>query len=86
MSGVAVGVGLEGNGDALAGGFSFNEDGTCINEFKESLAGVRDRVGTGEMAFSWAGLGCAFFGVADRAHTICNPAVTYFHLFSAGYL
>ena len=65
MSGVAVGVGLEGNGDALAGGFSFNEDGTCINEFKESLAGVRVGVGAGEMAFSWAGLGCAFFGVAS---------------------
>ena len=40
MSGVAVGEGLEGNGDASAGGFSFNEDGTCINESKESLAGV----------------------------------------------
>ncbi len=40
MSGVAVGEGLEGNGDASAGGFSFNEDGTRINESKESLAGV----------------------------------------------
>jgi hypothetical protein len=38
MSGVAVGEGLEGNGDASAGGFSFNEDGTCINDSKESLA------------------------------------------------
>ena len=48
MSGVAVGEGLEGNGDASAGGFSFNEDGTRINESKESLDGV----GAGEMAFS----------------------------------
>ena len=51
MSGVAVGEGLEGNGDALEGGLSFNEDGTCINESKESLAGFRDGVGAGEMAF-----------------------------------
>jgi hypothetical protein len=65
MSGVAVGEGLEGNRDASEGGLSFSEDGTCINESKESLAGVRDRVGAGEMAFSWAGLGCAFFGVAS---------------------
>ena len=52
MSGVAVGEGLEGNGDASEGGLSFSEDGTCINESKESLAGVRDGVGPGEMAFS----------------------------------
>jgi hypothetical protein len=65
MSGVAVGEGLEGKGDASESGLSFSEDGTCINESKESLAGVRDGVGGGEMAFSWAGLGCAFFGVAS---------------------
>ena len=38
VSGVAVGEGLEGSGDVSVGGFSFNEDGTCINESKESLA------------------------------------------------
>ena len=52
MSGVAVGEGLEGKGDASEGGLSFSEDGTCIKESKESLAGVRDGVGAGEMAFS----------------------------------
>jgi hypothetical protein len=62
MSGVAVGEGLEGNGDASAGGFSFNEDGTRINESKESLAGVG--VGAGEVAFSSAGLGCSFVALA----------------------
>lgn len=61
MSGVAVGEGLEGNGDASGGGFSFNEDGTRINESKESLAGVGD----GEVAFSCAGLGCGFVAVAS---------------------
>jgi len=61
MSGVPVGEGLEGNGDASAGAFSFNEDGTCINESKESLAGV----GAGEVAFSCAGLGCGFVAVAS---------------------
>ena len=66
MSGVAVGEGLDGNGDASAGGFSFNEDGTRINESKESLAGVGDSIGAGEVAFSCAGLGCGFFGVASR--------------------
>jgi len=66
MSGVAVGEGLEGNGDAPAGGFSFNEDGTCINESKESLAGVGDvGVGVGEVAFSCAGVGCGFVAVAS---------------------
>ena len=67
MSGVAVGEGLAGNGDAPAGGFSFNEDGTCINESKESLAGVGDGVGVGvgEVAFSCAGLGCGFVAVAS---------------------
>ena len=63
MSGVAVGEGREGNGDASAGGFSFNEDGTRINESKESLAGVGDNVGVGEVAFSCAGVGGGSFGV-----------------------
>lgn len=68
MSGVAVGEGLAGNGDPPAGGFSFNEDGTCINESKESLAGVGDGVGVGEVVFSCAGVGCGFFGfVVDSA-------------------
>ena len=57
MSGVAVGEGLAGNGDASEGGLSFSEDGTCINESKESLAGVGDGVGMGEVAFSCAGVG-----------------------------
>ena len=61
MSGVAVGEGLEGNGDASAGGFSFNEDGTCINESKESLAGV----GVGEITCSCAARGCGFVAVAS---------------------
>jgi hypothetical protein len=64
MSGVAVGEGLEDNGDAPAGVVSFNEDGTCINESKESLAAVGDGVGVGE-AFSCAGLGCGFVAVAS---------------------
>jgi hypothetical protein len=38
VSGAAVGEGLEGSGDVSVDGFSFNEDGTCINESKESLA------------------------------------------------
>ena len=49
MSGVAVGEGLEGNGDSPAGGFSFNDDGTRINESKEPLAGVGDGIGVGEV-------------------------------------
>jgi hypothetical protein len=65
MSGVAVGEGLEGNGDASAGGFSFNEDGTRINESNESLAGVGDGVGVGEVAVSCAVLGCDFVAVAS---------------------
>jgi hypothetical protein len=65
MSGVAVGEGLEGNGDSPAGGFSFNDDGTCINESKESLAGAGLGVGVGEVAFSCAGLGCGFVAVAS---------------------
>src|SRR5678816_3331280 len=73
MSGVAVGEGLEGNGDVSAGGFSFNEDGTRINESKESLDGV----GAGEVAFSCAGLGCAFFGVASmRAEGACSSEMS----------
>jgi hypothetical protein len=68
MSGVAVGEGLAGNGDAPAGEFSFNEDGACINESKESLAGVGDGVGVGEVVFSCAGVGCGFSGfVVDSA-------------------
>ena len=62
-SGVAVGKELEGSGDAPGGGFSFNEDGACINESKESLAGVGDNVGVGEVAFSCAGVGGGSFGV-----------------------
>jgi len=65
VSGVAVGEGLEGNGEAPAGGFSFNEDGTRINESKESLAGVGNGVGVGEVGFSCAGLGCGFVAVAS---------------------
>jgi hypothetical protein len=66
VSGVAVGEGLEGNGEASAGEFSFNEDGTRINESKESLAGVGDSVGVGEVAtFSCAGRGCGFVAVAS---------------------
>jgi len=77
MSGVAVGQGLEGNRDASEGGLSFSEDGTCINESKESLAGVRDGVGAGEMVFSWARLGCAFFGVASmRAEGACSSEMS----------
>lgn len=65
MSGVAVDEGLEGNGDASAGGFNFNEDGARINESKELLAGVGDGVGGGEVAFSCAGFGCGFVAVAS---------------------
>ena len=64
--GVALGEGLEGSGDAPGGELSFSEDDTCINESKESLAGVGDSIGAGEVAFSCAGLGCGFFGVASR--------------------
>lgn len=63
MSGVAVGEGLEGEGEASAAEFSFNECGTCISESKESLAGV----GAGEVAFSGAGLGFRFVGVASES-------------------
>ena len=63
--GVVFGEGLVGNGDVPAGGFSFNEDGTCINESKESFPGVGDGVGVGEVGFSCAGVGCGFFGVAS---------------------
>ena len=45
MSGVAVGEGLEGNGDASEAGLSFNEDGTRINGSNESLAGVGEASG-----------------------------------------
>ena len=77
MSGVAVVEGLEGNGEAPAGGFSFSEDGTCINESKESLDGVGDGAGAGEAGFSCAGLGCAFFGVASmRAEGACSSEMS----------
>jgi len=65
MSGVALGEGVAGNGDVPAGGFSFSDDGTCINESKESLAGVGDGVTVAEVAFSGAGVGRGFFGVAS---------------------
>ena len=70
MSGVALGEGAAGNGDVPAGGFSFNEDGACINESKESLARVGDGVivgdgvVAGETAFSCAGVGVGFSGFA----------------------
>lgn len=62
-SGVAIGEGLAGKGEAPAGEFSLNEGGTCINESKESLAGV----GVGEVAFSCAGPRCGFDGVASAS-------------------
>jgi len=65
MSGVAVGEGPAGDGDAPVGGFSFNEDGTCINESKESLAGVGDGLTVGEVICSDAGLGCDFSGFVE---------------------
>ena len=61
MSGIAVGEGLEGNGEALEGELNFNEDGTRINESKESLAGL----GVGEVTCSCAGRGCGFVAVAS---------------------
>ena len=64
MSGVALGEGVAGNGDVPAGGFSFNEDGACINESKESLARVGDGVVAGKVAFSCAGVGAGFSGFA----------------------
>src|SRR5437763_17100515 len=67
ISRVAVGEGLECGGDVSAGGFSFNEDGGCINESKESLAGVGDGIGAGEVAFSCAG-GCVFSALLQCEH------------------
>ena len=82
ISGVAVGEGLECGGDVSAGGFSFNEDGGCINQSKESLAGVGDGVGAGEVAFSCAGVGCVFFGVASmRAEGACCSEMSVCPLF-----
>jgi hypothetical protein len=52
------------------GGFSFNEDGTCINESKESLAGVRDDAGVDEVAFSCTGLGCGFVAAASTCEGV----------------
>jgi hypothetical protein len=65
MSGLAVGERLAGTGDVPPGGFSFNEDGTCINESKESLAEVDDGKGVREGAFSCAGLGRGFVAVVS---------------------
>ena len=67
MSGVAVAEGLECGEDASAGAFSFNEDGACINEFRESLAGVGDGVGAGEVACSCAGVDCGFSALLQGA-------------------
>ena len=64
MSGVLVGEGVAGEGDPLAGEFSFNEDGTCISESKESL-GVTVRAGVGDAGFSGAGVTSSFRGVAS---------------------
>ena len=80
--GVALGEGLEGSGDAPGGELSFSEDGTCVNESKESLAGVGDGVGAGEVAFSCAGVGCVFFGVASmRAEGACCSEMSVCPLF-----
>ncbi len=50
---------------------------TCINESKESLTGVDDGVGAGEVAFACAGLGCAFFGVASmRVEGACSSEMS----------
>ena len=82
MSGVAVGEGLECGEDASVGGFSRNEDGACINESKESLAGVGDGVGVGEVAFSCAGVDRGFFGVASMsAEGACCSAMPICPLF-----
>ena len=64
MSGVALGEGVADNGDVPAGGFSFSDDGTWVNESKESLAGVGDGVTVGEAAFSGAGVERGFSGFA----------------------
>ena len=64
MSGVALGEGVAGNGDVPAGGLSFSDDGTWINESKESLAGVGDGVTVGGAAFTCAGVGAGFSGFA----------------------
>ena len=72
ISGVAVGEGLECGGDVSAGGFSFNEDGGCINQSKESLAGVGDGVGAGEVAFSCAGVGCVFSALLQCEQRAAN--------------
>ena len=73
MSGVAVGEGLEGNGDASEGGLSFSEDGTCINESKELLAGVRDGVGAGEwlsLGRDWAALFSTLLQCEEKASAL----------------
>ena len=57
--------GLEGGGDVSVDGFSFNEDDTCINESKESLAGLGDGVGVDEVVFSCTGRGCGSVAAAS---------------------
>ena len=57
--------GLPGDGDA-AGELSFNEEGACISESKESFAGVGDGVvGLGEAASFGVGVGSDSSGVAS---------------------
>jgi hypothetical protein len=58
-SGEAAGEGIAGDGDG-AGECSFNEEGACINESKESLAALGEAVDVGvglAAAFVDAGLG-----------------------------
>jgi hypothetical protein len=83
VSGIAVGEGLEGNGEAPAREFNFNEDGTRINESKESLAGV----GVGEITCSCAARGCGFVAVAsvrvEGALDRCSEKSLRFFLFGS---
>jgi hypothetical protein len=97
MSGVPLGEGVAGKGDVPAGEFSFSEDGACINESKESLAGVGDgvaagdAVGEGEAGFSCPGVGAGFSGVAagsacaEGAFLRCaaTPARSFFFGFAS---
>jgi hypothetical protein len=50
-----------------AGGFSFNEDGACINESKESLARVGDGVIVGDGVVAGE---AAFFGTVSSAFAV----------------
>lgn len=66
-SGVAVGEGIAGDGDAV-GESSFSEEGACINESKESLAGAALGLGVavdGGIAAAFVGAGFGFCGVAS---------------------